>query len=441
MGAVEAKLGNLSQRLLMPKEAPAHFAHGRLSSFPAAPANSLLLLSHIALATSDKQTALQFYVTGLGAGFDSDDQENVLKVHAGVTQLHLHPDGKLEGSRLAHSWPGHIYCWVESAKAVVDACTSIDPSMIEGVHNLTDEKVIDAVVLQEPGAEQRVVINPAPKGGLADKIRSLGSQTSERSTANLLAIMDVTHLIAPRTGEAVKRSYEYYLGAAVSRKKSGYVVQFSLGESLQQTLTFVEDESVSPVDPEKLGQSEIPALCVYMPSMEMFETSFERCSGAGIVMAPSSLDEAKQACQFSFQRCMDPESKNVALELLHVVRIQKHPECPLPAGYEVRRHTIEDEQLELDAPFTKLTEQEVAKHNSKQDAWVIINGRVLDVTDWIDVHPWHLIMGDFGKDVSLQWNLIHKPGTWEDALAYPLGPRQVGYVEDASNPPALLAGA
>merc|ERR1712070_1320891 len=159
--------------------------------------------------------------------------------------------------------------------------------------------------------------------------------------------MDATHLIAPGTGEAVKRCYEHFLATTVSRKRGGYVLHFSLGQSLQQTLTFVEHESVPPL---KLGLP-VPGICIYMPSTELFETCFQRCSDAGILKGPSTLKEAKEASEFRFQQCMDPETKDVTLELLHIVRLQQHAECPLPEGFVVRRETIAPEPV-FDTPFT-----------------------------------------------------------------------------------------
>mmetsp|Transcript_76945 Transcript_76945/g.94410 ORF Transcript_76945/g.94410 Transcript_76945/m.94410 type:complete len:87 (+) Transcript_76945:42-302(+) len=35
----------------------------------------------------------------------------------------------------------------------------------------------------------------------------------------------------------------------------------------------------------------------------------------------------------------------------------------------------------------KITMKEVSKHNTKEDAWVVIDGMVYDVTEFIEEHP------------------------------------------------------
>lgn len=62
-----------------------------------------------------------------------------------------------------------------------------------------------------------------------------------------------------------------------------------------------------------------------------------------------------------------------------------------------------------------ISEAEVAKHKTKEDAWVIINGEVIDVTKWIPIHPGgeKAIEAYLGKDATEEWNMIHKKGTVE----------------------------
>jgi len=56
----------------------------------------------------------------------------------------------------------------------------------------------------------------------------------------------------------------------------------------------------------------------------------------------------------------------------------------------------------------KYTMNEVAKHNKKTDAWIVIDGIVADITNWIPKHPGgNIIMKGVGKDAS---KLFHSIG-------------------------------
>jgi len=56
---------------------------------------------------------------------------------------------------------------------------------------------------------------------------------------------------------------------------------------------------------------------------------------------------------------------------------------------------------------------EVSKHNKKEDCWIMLQGRVLNVTGFLDSHPGGVqaIMNFAGKDATAEWELIHVPGT------------------------------
>eukprot|EP00928_Gymnodinium_smaydae_P038746 TRINITY_DN2664_c0_g2_i1.p1 TRINITY_DN2664_c0_g2~~TRINITY_DN2664_c0_g2_i1.p1 ORF type:complete len:1009 (+),score=201.31 TRINITY_DN2664_c0_g2_i1:106-3027(+) len=62
-----------------------------------------------------------------------------------------------------------------------------------------------------------------------------------------------------------------------------------------------------------------------------------------------------------------------------------------------------------------ITMEEVAKHNKKDDAWIVLNGEVIDVTKWIPIHPGgeQAICAYLGQDATDEWNMIHKPGMVE----------------------------
>jgi predicted heme/steroid binding protein len=58
-----------------------------------------------------------------------------------------------------------------------------------------------------------------------------------------------------------------------------------------------------------------------------------------------------------------------------------------------------------------LTLEEVAKHNTEQDCWVVVSGDVLDVTAFLPDHPGGVlaIVTFAGKDATEEFNMIHPP--------------------------------
>merc|ERR1719203_2187584 len=58
-----------------------------------------------------------------------------------------------------------------------------------------------------------------------------------------------------------------------------------------------------------------------------------------------------------------------------------------------------------------LTLEEVAKHTTKADCWVVVNGEVLDVTKFLSEHPGGelAILTFAGRDASEEFNMIHPP--------------------------------
>jgi succinate dehydrogenase/fumarate reductase flavoprotein subunit/predicted heme/steroid binding protein len=63
----------------------------------------------------------------------------------------------------------------------------------------------------------------------------------------------------------------------------------------------------------------------------------------------------------------------------------------------------------LEVPDKEFTIDEIAKHNSKEDCWVAINGQTLNVTDFLENHPGgpKAILLYAGKDASEEFNMLH----------------------------------
>merc|ERR1719469_1781796 len=61
------------------------------------------------------------------------------------------------------------------------------------------------------------------------------------------------------------------------------------------------------------------------------------------------------------------------------------------------------------------SEEEVAKHTTKDDCWVILDGKVLDVTNFLSEHPGGelAILTFAGKDATEEFNMIHPPDVVE----------------------------
>merc|ERR1719162_646619 len=57
------------------------------------------------------------------------------------------------------------------------------------------------------------------------------------------------------------------------------------------------------------------------------------------------------------------------------------------------------------------TLEEVAKHTTKNDCWVVVDGNVLDVTSFLSQHPGGelAILTFAGKDATEEFNMIHPP--------------------------------
>ncbi|PQE03314.1 flavocytochrome c protein [Rutstroemia sp. NJR-2017a BBW] len=64
---------------------------------------------------------------------------------------------------------------------------------------------------------------------------------------------------------------------------------------------------------------------------------------------------------------------------------------------------------EFKVPEKEFTMEEVAKHNTKEDLWVVVKGVVMDVTNWLDEHPGgpQALMNFMGRDATEEFEMLH----------------------------------
>jgi len=86
-----------------------------------------------------------------------------------------------------------------------------------------------------------------------------------------------------------------------------------------------------------------------------------------------------------------------------------------------------------------ITMEEVGKHNSKTDCWVVVDGQVLDVTSFLSEHPGGelAILTFAGKDATEEFNMIHPP----DVIGKYAPDSIIGKVGSGAPAPAAEAAA
>lgn len=338
---VENVMGKLVQGLLMPKVAPDWYAGTRrLTEFPEAPDESLLLLGHLTIEVAEVEAAMRFFLEALDCK-EGPEVDGAKVVVLGASQIRLVP-ASAGRTDLASVWPGQFYLWVEDSKKALAACQKLEMSMggvlVQEVFHLKEEGSADAILLVDPSGQNNLAVNQAPIGGMSKTMRSVLPGTDKAS--NTLALIGATYPIPAGKAGSVVRFYAHFLSGAMTKNKQGYALNFSLGKALHQTLTFVEDDEAQM--PGETPSEKLPEVCLYVLSLAELKKVFDKCAEAGILEGASTWEEVEKKSELCFSRCPDPasESKEVVLELRHRIRAPSHSEWPLPRDLPTRASEV-----------------------------------------------------------------------------------------------------
>lgn len=99
----------------------------------------------------------------------------------------------------------------------------------------------------------------------------------------------------------------------------------------------------------------------------------------------------------------------VSLTALFLTACGQAPETPPTDQTDSTTETSTTEQI----PPTEYTMEEVAKHNTKETCWSVIDGQIYDLTNWIGKHPGGAgnIMKICGADGTSTFSKQHKDGS------------------------------
>lgn len=73
-----------------------------------------------------------------------------------------------------------------------------------------------------------------------------------------------------------------------------------------------------------------------------------------------------------------------------------------PAGTSTGASAAQKDPAEFKVPEKEFSMEEVAKHNKKDDLWIVVKGVVMDVSNWLDEHPGgaQALFSHMGKDAT-----------------------------------------
>jgi flavocytochrome c len=95
---------------------------------------------------------------------------------------------------------------------------------------------------------------------------------------------------------------------------------------------------------------------------------------------------------------------------------------PAPKKDNGKTASKPNDPKKFEVPEKEFSMDEVAKHNKKDDLWVVVKGVVLDLTNWLDEHPGgpQAIMNFMGRDATEEFEMLH-----DDEVIPKYAPQQV----------------
>lgn len=196
----------------------------------------------------------------------------------------------------------------------------MDDEVVESAVCCHDERAADALVLRDPGTQNAVVVNQAPKGYTKSLRQALGKKVE---ASNVVCLMDLLCLVPVGCSAQLVGFYQRFLSCQVTKSNEGYRIHFGAGDFLRQTFTFKDDEAAI-WSGSSSASSASREVCFYVASAAKFRIAFSKCFQAGLVS--TEWQAVERLGEFSFDRCVDASGGTI-LELRHVIRSPCHADC------------------------------------------------------------------------------------------------------------------
>lgn len=163
----------------------------------------------------------------------------------------------------------------------------------------------------------------------------------------------------------------------------------------------------------RLGGSSLLACVVYGRLAADQASSFLMRHLASTSSSSGTLAATARLNQISLH--IDPNKKLVTIDLGdragNAEPPQSFPQSPEKQDSEPSPSKLEQGSASrFEVPDKEFTAEEIAKHNSASDCWVIVKNVVLDLTEFLDDHPGgrESIINFAGKDATESFDMLHE---------------------------------